>query len=756
MDKRDIVAAGSMGPGAEDAIAFGPVTELRPDVPETDTEAESLGPDENADFWKRQINAAMVFERRFRQEGMHAERLYFGPDDDAGDGDSSDAPKNNTITDLTGLIHSNIEVLKPLVFSETPIPVVQRRWHGDGRSDKTDLMAAEAGQRIAQWLVTTTCLDEALERVRDDWLIPGRGAARVLYRAEFEEQPGVDPLTGQPTVESIKASEEVVPRACEWRRLLLAPAHGWDQMPWIAFEVPMTRSKVEKRFPEKAQAFSYSNKGLKDKSRSFTDDDRENRSLTGAVDTTGDPVANPFDTAIVWEIWNRETKSVIWWSPDCQGVILDKIADPLNLENFFPMPKPLMATTRGDSMTPRPDIAYYEERAKEIDIATRKMREILDVMAVAGLFPGTMADQVKELLKGKNQLIPVESWIALMEKGGTNNIIQWLPLDAMIKCVQALQAMRESAKQAMFEASGISDIMRAQGDPRETASAQNLKGKYAGMRLAVKQRQMAVYARDLLRIMLEVTVEMFDTQRLAEICGLDIPDTEAERAQIIAQAQAEAMQFEQTMQAYTQATQLAQAAAQQAGQPFDPASLPPPPQPPKQEPLPDTSFELVHDRLRNDLTRKITITIETSSTVLADEESDKQARVEFLGAFSTFVQQIMPLIATGQFDMKTAKELLMFGVRGFPKSRTLEGMISQLPDEAPKGEQKEDVQVQVAKIRAQVDIEVEKMRMADKEADRAQELALTGAKMLTDAAHKDIDREDAADSKKEEPGEAPQ
>lgn len=729
---RDIVQPEAVGLNGAEVMPYEAVDRLLADVPENDQEAEAQGPDGNWRFWQEQINAAMVAERRFRKEGQAAERLYFGPEEDPGSTDSSEAASSNVITDETALIHSNIEVLKPLVFSETPTPVVQRRWRGDGKADETDLMAAEAGQRLAQWFVSAGDFDEAMERARDDWLIPGRGAARVLYRAEFDTRDAVDPLTGATIKEEYKKSEEVLVRAPEWRRLVFAPSHGFDQVPWVAFEIPMTRTRVEKRFPELAAQFAYNQKGLKGRSRSFGDDDREDHSLISQIDRSGEVANSPFDTATVFEIWNRETKQVIWWSPDCPSTILDKRADPLGLEGFFPMPKPLLATTRGDSLNPRPDISYYAGRAKEIDIATRKMAELLDVIAVVGLFPGTMADTVKDMMKGKNQLIPVQSWIQLMEKGGTSNIVQWLPLEPIITCLNALQQMREAAKMAMFEASGVSDIMRAQGDPRETAAAQNLKGRYAGMRLAVKQRQMAVFARDTLRIMMEVGLELFDTEFLAEICGLDIPLSEAERQQMLADIEAAKAKFAQDMQAFQAMTQAAQIVQQQGGQI---GQLPPPPEEPKFDRVPETSWELVHERLRNDLSRKITITIETDSTILADEQADKEARIEFLSAFSSFVQQLAPLMATGQFDMKTVKELLLFGVRAFPKSRTLEGMISQIPDEPQdKGPPPEEPSVTVAKIKAEVDLEIEKMRMQDSAADRAAQMRMKGADVLADAA----------------------
>lgn len=748
----DTIPAGAMGMDGVDATTYEP-QRGHIESPESDEEARQGGASEQANFWRRQISAALMAERRWRSEAAHAETLYFGPDEDPTTRDPDAGKSSNPISETTSTIHGNIEVLKPLLFSETPTPIVQRRFRGDGKStDATDLMATEVGQRMAQWVLSTTRFNEAMEAARDDWLIAGRGAARAFYKARIEQAPVIDPLTGgpvidpetgEPVTQPQKGAESVYAGHWEWPRMVMAPNHSWERMPWIAFEVPTTRSEAEKAFPDKADQISYNRKGLIDRSRAPSDSDRRYALASTDEDSSGAEAPSPFDTATVWEIWVKAERKVVWWSPDCQDGILDEEPDPLNLEDFWPMPKPLLATTKGTSLNPRPDIRYYEAAADEVEVATRKLREILKVLAVAGVYPGNMEQEIKNLLSGRNAVYPAQAWAALMDKGGTRELIQWLPIDAMVAAMNALSMMREQAKQRMFEASGVSDIMRAQGDPRESATAQNLKGKYAGMRLASRQTRMAIYARDMLRILVEIAVEMFETGYLAEICNLDLPMTRAEREAIAAQQealqQAHAMAVQQFEQAMQQRQQI-EAMAQQAGGQLQ---LPPPPAPPPplpdMDPPPATSWEEVHDRLRNDLSRKITITIETQSTILADEQEDKEARIEFLSAFSAFVQQIMPLVGAGQFDMKTAKELLLFGVRAFPKSRTLEGMIAELPDEAPQGDKAPDVQVQVAKIRAEVDLEIQRMKDAQEEAARQHDLRLKGVDLIKDAADRATD-----------------
>lgn len=722
-EKREIVQATEAG---ENVVQHQNMREGEAFDPESDGDAESRGSDENWKFWDEQIKAGLIHERRWRQEALDCERLYFGEDNDPGQGGAEDTPHHNRISDKTALVHANIDVLKPLLFSETPQPVVRRRFRGDGKVDETDLMAAETGQRIATFLVETEPFDSVMECARDDWLIAARGSGRVYYKADIANISVTDPATGAEFEVPTKTSERVCPRYTEWRRLVLAPTHSWENMPWLAFETPMTRSMIQKRFGEEITArFNFNHKGLVGSAHATREDDRDPSNHLIDDNETGEKATSPFDTAMVWEIWNKDSREVIWWSPSYTEDVLDKESDPLGLEEFYPMPKPLLGTTKGEQLTPRPSIKYYERRAREVDLASEKLKTILEVISVSGLFPGQMEDEVKKMLDGTNTMIPVESWIKLMEKGGTNNIIQWLPLQHMIAAIQALVSLREQSKQAMFEASGVSDIMRAQGDPGETATAQQIKGRYAGLRLSDQQRRMAIYARDMLRLMVEVAVEHFDTEFIADITGLDLPMTEMEREAMVAQQQAAQAQYQQLAQMHQQIAQAVEQGVMQG-------PVPPAPEPPEEVKIPGTSWEMVHERLRTDYGRKISVTIETQSTVLADEQADKEARIEFLSAFSKFVNELAPLAGSGQFDYKTVKELLMFGIRGFPKSRTLEGLIASMPDE-PKGEPPEDSAVTVAKIKAEIDLEIEKMRMADKDQERQHEQKMKGVDVVTDA-----------------------
>jgi hypothetical protein len=96
------------------------------DIEEKD-EAEQKGPTETWTFWQQEMMAGIEADKRFRDEGLEVEREYFG-DEDKLYSDAENAKTENN----SNIIHANIETLKPLVYSETPEPIVRRRL-GPGR-----------------------------------------------------------------------------------------------------------------------------------------------------------------------------------------------------------------------------------------------------------------------------------------------------------------------------------------------------------------------------------------------------------------------------------------------------------------------------------------------------------------------------------------------------------------------------------------------------------------------------------------------
>jgi hypothetical protein len=184
----------------------------------------------------------------------------------------------------------------------------------------------------------------------------------------------------------------------------------------------------------------------------------------------------------------------------------------------------------------------------------------------------------------------------------------------------------------------MSDIIRGASNPNETATAQQIKGQYASMRLGDMQKDVARFCRDLVRITAEVISNLFSPETIKQISSSDLmTEQEKQMAEI----------------------------AQQMGQPaqVDPAKM--------QKP----SFDDVMGLLRDDMARCFRISIETDSTIKVDQDAEKAARSEFLTAAGGFIQQ------AAQVQLPELQPLLMdmllFGVRGFRAGRQLEGSFEE-------------------------------------------------------------------------------
>ncbi|CAO3358601.1 hypothetical protein [Azospirillum palustre] len=330
------------------------------------------------------------------------------------------------------------------------------------------------------------------------------------------------------------------------------------------------------------------------------------------------PEFQAYKKATVFEIWDKGTKSVIWIARDCKDYVLDKRKDPLGLTGFFPCPKPIFGTLANDSLVPVPDFIQYQDQANEVDELSERISLLVKALKVAGVY-NAEAEGVQRLLQSgvENKLIPVDSWAAFASIGGMRGNIEWLPIEQIAGVLQQLYAARKAVKDEIYEVTGLADIIRGQGVASETATAQRIKGQFASLRLKDRQSEVARFCRDIVRIKSEIIAEHFSDETIALASGADLMGPDGQ--------------------------QLPQVLAM----------------------------------FRDDGIRNFRLDVETDSTIAADEQADKQAVTEFLGAVGQFMTQALP---TGQQFPELIPmfgEMLMFGARRYRVGRGLESTIEQ-------------------------------------------------------------------------------
>lgn len=589
-------------------------------------------------------------------EGEQIERLYLEED------------RTAASERRFALLWANIETLKPAVYAKPPTVMCSRRYRDNDPIART---AAELMERATNTMFELYDVDETFQMVRDDRLLPGRGQAWVRYEPTFERYPddeADEPAEGEePPMRERVASERVCTDYVHWTDFGHNVAGTWNDVYLVWRNVYKTREEAEERFGEKvANQLSYNSK------------------LPGsAVDRTNAPDTSSTDNFCkIIEIWDKR-KRLVSWMTESYPDFLDSGKPPTNFSNFFPCPRPCYATKTAKSLIPRPDYVYYRDQAKEINDLTAKiavMSEWLIVKAFIPSAPSGVADSIEEMIREKSNrelFISVESQQEWAERGGAAKLIDWLPIDMIIKAIQAAIAARTQLIQDVFQITGLSDILRGQTDPGETLGAQELKAQTGSRRLRNTKDEVARFCRDVARLNAEIIAEQFSPETIAEITGYRYEPQPAQQMPLLPGAQPP-MQL-----AGPQSPLLGNVLPMPGVTPLQRQPMPPQ-QPqmgmPAQEE--DEGPAMVFDDrvvklLRDDRLRSFRIDTETDSTAQADEQAEKQSRIEFMNATGQFMDKAVSAIQNVPEMARLSGDMLMYAVRGFRAGRQVEEQIEK-------------------------------------------------------------------------------
>jgi hypothetical protein len=422
------------------------------------------------------------------------------------------------------MLWANTQTLMPAVYSRQPEPTVTRRFKD---ADPVARTASEMLERGVLYTFDECAFDGIARQVRDDFLLFARSTAWPRYEAEID----TDEATGEETIRSERVVWEHVPR----RDLIHPPALSWAKLPWVGRRAYLTRDELIKRFGDKL-------------GRKIPLDHKP----PGSGGEDGDQEAEAGCKAAIYEIWSKVDREVFWISR-AHDECLDRSEPLLDLKDFFPCPKPAYGTLKPDTLTPVPDYVYYQDQAEEINEVTQRIGALTDSLKLVGFYPATGAETVEPIELAlsagtENVLIPVPSWAVWSEKGGSQQI-QWLPIDQVAKVLEANIQLRKELIADVYQITGISDIVRGQSDPDETAKAQGLKAQWGSLRIRDRQIVLAQWIRDAARITAEIISDRFQPETLLMMSNMKLPTQadldqqalEAQRQALMQQAQAAPM-----------------------------------------------------------------------------------------------------------------------------------------------------------------------------------------------------------------------
>lgn len=541
--------------------------------------------------------------------------------------DEADNQKTNTATigrygtgDRFNILYSNIQTICPALYNHQPKPDVRRRYRDD---DETGKIIADVMERALSFTMDEQNFDRHMKTAVKDTQLAGRGVTRVRYDAAFSDED----VAGGDTYEVLER-EEVSFEHVNWADFRHGPGRVWEEVNWIAFRHTFDKDECEENFPKtfKDIPFDYTPQGME------KDDD--------------DPINDTFKRAIVWEVWDKKKREVVFICPGLAERPCKTVPDPLNLKNFWPIPRPLYSADYADSLVPVEPFRYYEDQADELDTLTRRITGVIEACKIRGIYDSTIAEMANLMDSAETQLVPATDVLPLMQAGGLDKAIWLWPIERIAGVLVHLYTQREAVKTIIYEITGIADIMRGSTAASETLGAQQLKAQFGTMRLDDMRREVQRYARDLIRISAEIIAEQFSPETMSIMTEVKLPTAEEKQ---------QAMMMAQQMQAQKQPI---------------PEKL--------QEVLDSPTWDECLQILRDDQQRAYRIDIETDSTIAGDQAQEQKNITELLTGISAFISNAGPAVEAGYLPLEAAKALLMTSVRKFKMGREVEDALDMI------------------------------------------------------------------------------
>lgn len=546
------------------------------------------------------------------------------------------------------LFWSNIQVMGPSIYARAPIPVVAPKFKDRRPLYRT---ASETLERACAVSFDLADIDQAMISMRDDLSIVGRGAPWVRY-------------------ESDKGGERVCYEHVDRKDYLHDPARKWCEVDWVAKRSWLNRDEMKERFKDAADEVSYEER-------------RDEKDTLSSVSKCG-----------VWEIWHKSQNRTVWVTEGSLNT-LDEGEPHLNLEGFFPCPRPAYSTLQRRSLIPIPDMLYYKDQLEEVNSLTRRIHALAEAIKVRGFYAGSgdigeAIERAIGLADDTQVLVPVPAMAALMQGGGEP--IVWLPLEMVANTITGLIELRRQVIDDVYQIIGLSDIMRGSTVASETLGAQQLKQQNGSYRVRDKQNELVRVARDLVRIGADIMSKEFSRKTLEDMTQMDLPTDAEQKAKLKAYEKQAKEQLDALMakaqEMAEQATQGGQASpeqAQQAGAQFEQ----------EQQAIiakwseavqkcrDEVTIDQVMTFLKDEKLRPFVLDIETDSTVYPDEMAEKQSRQEFMSAFGATMQTLQPMFMMGPEAISVAGGVFKFALAPYRVGRELEGLIDDFVDQGP-------------------------------------------------------------------------
>lgn len=610
-------------------------------------------PRQRAAHWEKEIAKSKKWFRKFWKRGDKVNEAFL----DEKRGDDQDVA---VMGHRLNLFHANIVTLMSMLYGRIPKVEVSRRF-GDANDD----VARVAGEILTR--ILNTDIENAGEDVASvfrsslqDRLLPGLGTARLKYQNTIENvrtEAILDSETQEeqaPAVNEEKKTDEWVDVVyTHWKDVLWSPCRTYGELRWRAYRSYLDRSKFKARFPKiPLDKINFTSKGAMGEMKK-----------SSAMDQVPDMAE-----CEVWEIWDKTTMKVIWWTEGYLG-LLDEEDDPLELEGFWPEPPPMTSNTTTAKYIPKSDYDLARDLYIQIDELETRISLLTEACKLVGVYD--RANKGVERIFNEaveNQLIPVDNWAQFAEKGGLEGCISWVPLEDVSNTIQILTQKQNDKIQQLYQVTGMNDVMRGAAQKEGTpvsATERKIQDNYGSIRIEALQNEFARWVSDTQSIKAEIIAKHYD-----EYCIIqqsNIMDTSDGENEALVQA----------------------------------------------------AVALIKDPKRSQW--KISVRPETLA--IADYAQLKADRMEFMMGLAQFMQSAAPLLEMQPGALPTLMKLLKWGMAGFRGSSEIEGVLDQEIDKLMKEPPQDKPDPEAKKAEMEMQKMQGEMQMAREEHQAEMQLA---------------------------------
>ena len=471
------------------------------------TGAPGSGASEKQKLWLKRLKKEQKCHKDFRDRAEVVEGIF----------------RRDTESELyVPLYWQVVNVEHSGVYSNQPVADVRPR--NDPQNPVMREVAALI-QKGLDYCVDKPEFDQTMHRSVDDYLAMALGVMRVkvdtikttttidvpIYEDVMVERPPIDigggfQMPQDPMMETMQMGTEQQEEETygdqylrweyvPWSCFGYEPCNNWKHCDWEYFRHKMTMQQIKARF---------------DKTVAATADQKNSKK---------DP-----QTYDIYEIWDKKNKTVIFLA-EGETDILEEIDDPLELLDFFPNPCPMMMNLPSDELIPQPDYDYIESYDVEINRLQIRRMGILEQIRASGAYDSGMPELKQMFENADGEYTAVANLFQRISSvGGGEGVFYHLPLQEKAAVLQSLTDQIQFIRGQVDEVLGLSDIVRGVTAASETATAQEIKGRWVGVRLTRKRETVQYTVRAMMRIMAQLLVSHITPENLERMTQMKISE----------------------------------------------------------------------------------------------------------------------------------------------------------------------------------------------------------------------------------------